>query len=170
MNELHRQLDDQKGADWLKVIASYPLLVQFVITQQNSLRLAKLIPEYGLWLAETEYGWRVKRARLDGKAMRKLKAWWELIFEIQRENEKGKNFNAQKSVALAFTYVTQLVHFKRIAVDPANFGFDEVLDREHLLKIQIAVQSRLQDLAPDGVDVNATVEWLMRLRTERQPR
>lgn len=161
MKELAKQLDNQQHARWDDLIAQEGHLLPFILLQQRTMRGARLIP---IWhnFEFSEVGWAIKR-KASGLMWRKLKAWWELIFDVSRWPED------KQSVELAVQYAVQAemnrTHNKLQPVDPLSCG---ITDQAHILKVQIAVMSRFQDLLPRqvaGVDIKA----LLRPKYEPQP-
>jgi hypothetical protein len=164
MSEIRKYLDDQKQANWAKVIANESHLLPFITVQQRTMRAAKLIPTFELY-SQTEVFWRMRKAGVDGALLRKFRAWWELLFEVQRYPDD------EATIKLALAYVVQehlqQGYGKNMPVDPAQFG---IVGLDHVAKVQIAVKSRIKDLCPREVAAGASAESLLRLKLEKQPK
>lgn len=65
------------------VIRDDSQLIGHIVTNQNTLLLAKLIPSWNMF-TQLEYYWNMRRCVGDETMMRKYRAWWDLISELSR--------------------------------------------------------------------------------------
>lgn len=145
--------------DWHKLIANEGYLIPFILIEQRTMRLVKLIPTFDMF-RQTEQWFNIRR-QTDSPEQRRFGVWWELLFDVQRHQDD------MDSIKLALAYIVQeqlkREYSKCRPVDPAYFNiFDD-----HALKIQIAVNSRIANLLPRQVAPGVDVDALLRIKHEQ---
>ena len=162
MKELRKQLDNQQAAKWDDLIRMESHLIPFIRLHQKTLRAAKIIPTFAQF-EFGEIGWRVKRG-CSSESWKKLRAWWDLILEAQRND--GDIDGIKLAVAYAVQRQMVVNHGKFKPVIHQKIG---VFTEEFANRIQLLVCSTFNDLVPCEVaTVNA--EQLLAAKYEAQPK
>jgi len=153
---------------WQAALAKESVLIPFILTQHRTFRLAKIVPLFSAF-SQTKVGWEAKR-QCDATDWRKLRAWWELLLDVQRHPDD------RAAVELSLFYIAQEVTGIRRAINfvqketgirrAINF-VQKGIDPSHAQRVHEAVKSRIKDLFPVEVKPGTNASALTREKYEQ---
>lgn len=117
-------------------------LIKTIRAMQNSMRAIGAVPHWTNFVQTR--GWPGVRDQLDGAALRKFKAWWDLIALQLRD--RNDNQTLQYAVALLVKERSRRSYSKEVPVKPEAFG---ITDSEHAGRVRDWVLTNYESLNPD---------------------
>lgn len=127
--------------NYMRLVRFESELIKFIRLRMNTLRLAKIVPTWTNYICSSS-DWREVSANMNEDGRKKFRAWWKMIFEVQRHERD------MSSVQAAVAYLTrekaQRSYSKTFPIDPAKFG----LPADHAWRIEEHVKRNYEALNP----------------------
>jgi len=146
MNSKHGyNLAERPKVNFRKTLEMEGLLIQHILLYQRTLRVAGIVPTYSNFIQTEVYHDMLKD--LDTTDLAKYRAWWEMIFDCQRQQDDNA------SVTLCVAFIVQETQrrsqSKVMTINTATLG----IAADHIAKIKDTVLRHFEKLHPSRAGV-----------------